>query len=236
MNKLTCIIVDDEPAAIRLLEKHVIKVPLLDLKTTFNRPLEALNFLEANKVDLIFLDIQMPQLTGIQLSKILGPDVQIIFTTAYSEFALDSYEVDAIDYLLKPISFERFYRAVNKLKTDSGGVLDAAVVAEDYLFVKTDAKHNFKKVFLKNLKFIEGLKNYVSLQLDTEQIITHSTMKHLIERLPTSEFYQIHKSFIVALSHIERIENDSVWIQNRQLPIGNTYRKTFFEAINDRKL
>ena len=236
MTKLRCIIVDDEPAAIRLLEKFISKVSFLELNASFTKPLEALAYLESNALDLIFLDVQMPQLTGIQLSKIINPQTQIIFTTAYSEFALESYDVNALDYLLKPIAFERFYKAVNKLQTDTDASLEEAIVADNYLFVKTDAKHSFKKVFLKDLKFIEGLKNYVSLQINAEQIITQSTMKHLIERLPSSDFQQIHKSFIVALSHIERIENDAVWIQGRQLPIGNTFRKGFFEAVNSKKL
>ncbi len=236
MSKSHCIIVDDEPAAIRLLEKFIEKISYLELKATFTRPLEALAFLESNSVDLIFLDVQMPQLTGIQLSKIISPQTQIIFTTAYSEFALDSYEVDALDYLLKPISFERFYKAISKLRTESDTLLKEAVIADNYLFVKTDAKHSFKKLFLKDLKFVEGLKNYVSLQLEEEQVITQSTLKSLMERLPSKDFIQVHKSYIVALAHIERIDNDTVWIHNRQLPIGNTFRKVFFESVNERKL
>lgn len=236
MTELKCIIIDDEPAGIRLLEKFISKVGYLSLKDTFTKPLDALAFLESQSIDLIFLDIQMPQITGIQLSKIINPKTQIIFTTAYSEFALDSYEVDAVDYLLKPIPFERFYKALNKLKVDDNSLFHGAVVSENYLFVKTDAKHSFKKVYLKELQFIEGLKNYVSLQLENEQIITQSTMKHLMERLPSTDFQQIHKSFIVAMSSIKRIDNDSVWIHERQLPIGNTYRKHFFEVVNKRKL
>ncbi|EDP72680.1 hypothetical protein FBALC1_16302 [Flavobacteriales bacterium ALC-1] len=236
MQKLNCIIVDDEPAAIRLLERYVADVPFLILQKTFTKPLEALAFIESNSVDLVFLDVQMPQLTGVQLSKIINPNTKIIFTTAYSEFALDSYEVAAVDYLLKPIAFERFYKAVLKVQSvDSESVLSNKD-AEDYIFIKTDGKHNFNKVFLEGILFIEGLKNYVSVQLKKEQIITYSTLKHLSERLPSYQFIQIHKSYIIALSHIDKIENDAVWIQGKQLPIGNTYRKKFFEIINKRQL
>lgn len=237
MQKRTCIIIDDEPAAIRLLERYVADVSFLELKNSFTKPLEALSFLESNPVDLVFLDIQMPQITGLQLSKIMAPNTQIIFTTAYPEFALDSYEVSAIDYLLKPFSFERFYKAILKMQSNlKSNIAPQESNVEDYLFIKTDGKHNFNKVFINEVIYIEGLKNYVSIQLEKEQIITYSTLKHLVERLPNSEFIQIHKSYIIALSHLDKIENDAVWIHSKQLPIGNTYRKSFFEAINNRQL
>ncbi|WP_422106429.1 LytR/AlgR family response regulator transcription factor [Winogradskyella sp.] len=236
MQKLSCIIVDDEPAAIRLLERYIADVPFLNFLTSFTKPLEALAYLESNSVDLVLLDVQMPQLTGVQLSKIINPKTKIIFTTAYSEFALHSYEVAAVDYLLKPIAFERFYKAVSKVLPSEREVLVSNGDTEAYIFIKTDGKHNFNKVFLEDILFVEGLKNYVSVQLKEEQIITYSTLKHLSERLPNNQFIQIHKSYILALAHITRIENDAVWIEERQLPIGNRYRKSFFEMINRRQL
>ena len=236
MQELKCIIIDDEPAAIRLLERFVSDIPFLALQETFTKPLEALAFLEAHPVDLVFLDVQMPQVTGIQLSKIIKPETQIIFTTAYSEFALESYEVTAVDYLLKPIAFERFYKAALKAQSKFSISEKQSKTTNDYIFIKTDGKHNFNKVFLDNILCIEGLKNYVSIQLKNEQIITYSTLKHLSERLPKSQFIQIHKSHIIALSHIHKIDNDSVWIGSKQLPIGNTFRKKFFETINKKQL
>ena len=236
MQELNCIIVDDEPAAIRLLERYVTDVPFLNLQSTFTKPLEALAYVEANSIDLVFLDVQMPQLTGVQLSRIINPKTRIIFTTAYSEFALDSYEVSAVDYLLKPIAFERFYKAVSKLQTADAESTSSNKDADDYIFIKTDGKHNFNKVFIEDILFIEGLKNYVSVQLKNEQIITYSTLKHLSERLSNNNFVQIHKSYIIALNHIDKIENDAVWTKGKQLPIGNTYRKIFFEVINKRQL
>ena len=236
MQKLNCIIVDDEPAAIRLLERYVADVPFLNLQSTFTKPLEALTYIESNTIDLVFLDVQMPQLTGVQLSRIINPKTKIIFTTAYSEFALDSYEVAAVDYLLKPIAFERFYKAVSKVQSVDSETVLTTKDTDDYIFVKTDGKHNFNKVFLEDILFIEGLKNYVSVQLKGEQIITYSTLKHLSERLSDKNFIQIHKSYIVALNHIDKIENDAVWVHEKQLPIGNTYRKRFFEIINKRQL
>lgn len=237
MQTLNCVVIDDEPAAIRLLERYVADVSFLKLKASHTKPLEALSYIETEAIDLVFLDIQMPQITGLQLSKIMSSKTQIIFTTAYPEFALDSYDVAAVDYLLKPFSFERFYKAVLKAKSKFQNKSPQETTSnEDYLFIKTDGKHNFNKVFIQDIKYIEGLKNYVSIQLKDEQIITYSTLKHLAERLPSSQFIQIHKSYIINLAHIDKIENDAVWINTTQLPIGNTFRKSFFEAINNRQL
>jgi len=240
MSKLIkCIIVDDEPAAIRLLEKYVAKVSFLHLDNTFTKPLEALAYLEKNTIDLVFLDIQMPEITGIQLSKIMTRNTDVIFTTAYSEFALESYNVSAVDYLLKPIEFERFYKAVSKLQEvalRSSSDVRQNQKEDDFFFFKTDGKNKFAKVFLKDILFVEGLKNYVSVQLKNEQIITYNTLKNLRENLPETQFFQIHKSFIISLKHIDKIDNDSVWIGTRQLPIGNTYRKAFFNTIADNQI
>lgn len=233
---LTCIIVDDEPPAIRLLEKYVEKIPSLELVKTFTKPLEVLHYLEGNSVDVIFLDIQMPEITGIQLSKIINQNTHVIFTTAYPEFALESYDVAAMDYLLKPIEFERFYKAVKKIQPKdltSGG---SASAENKYIFFKTDGKNKFKKVFLTDVLFFQGLKNYVAVQLEDEQIITYSTLKHILGMLPTQNFIQVHKSYIVSIEQIDQIENDAIWIKNRQVPIGNTYRKNFFEKINSKEI
>lgn len=232
---LKCIIVDDEPPAIRLLEKYIAKVHFLSLESTFTNPLEALKHLNTNEVDLVFLDIQMPEITGIQLSKIINSNIKIIFTTAYPQFAIESYDVAAVDYLLKPIDFERFYSAVNKINKETP-VNNEISNSESYLFVKTDGKNNFVKIFLKDILYVEGLKNYLSIQLKNEQIITYGTLKHLSESLPKNEFIQIHKSFIIALKHIDKIDNQSAWINNSELPIGNTYKKIFFEEVSKKKL
>lgn len=233
MNKqLKCVIVDDEPPAIRLLVKHLEKVSFLVLIKTFTNSLEALQFIEKNEIDLLFLDVQMPELTGIQLSKIIDKKTNIIFTTAYSQFALESYEVAAVDYLLKPIEFERFYKAVSKINTSSftqENLLEPTNSA--FFFFKTDGKNKFSKVFLDDILYIESLKNYIAIQLKDEQIITYSTLKSIKESLPENTFIQTHKSFIVALKHIDKIDNDSVWIQKKELPIGNTYKKLFFEVV-----
>lgn len=233
---LTCIIVDDEPPAIRLLERYVNKIPNLELLNTFTKPLEVLAFLENNEVDIVFMDIQMPEITGIQLSKIIQKKIHVIFTTAYPEFALESYNVDAMDYLLKPIEFERFYKAVKKVRPVKTISTQNRTSENAYIFFKTDGKNKFKKVFLNEVLYFQGLKNYVSVQLQEEQIITYSTLKNIMEMLPTEDFIQVHKSYIISIEQIDQIENDAIWIKNRQVPIGNTFRKSFFNRINNNEV
>lgn len=232
---LTCIIVDDEPPAIRLLEKYVAKVSFLELVTSTTKPLEALQILEKSPVDLVFLDIQMPELSGIQLSKIINDKTKIIFTTAYPQFALESYDVSAVDYLLKPFEFERFYKAVlklNELKTE----ITKTTTSDDFLFVKTDGKNNFEKVYTNDILYVEGLKNYVAIHLADKQIITYNTLKNIEESLPTSMFIKTHKSYIISLAHITKTDSNSVYINQTDIPIGDTYKKAFFDRIQERKL
>ncbi|BDD04009.1 LytR/AlgR family response regulator transcription factor [Aureibacter tunicatorum] len=229
-----CIIVDDEPPAIRLMEKFIEKVNFLTVEETFTNPLKALQYVEANQVDVIFLDIQMPEISGIQLSKLISQDIKVIFTTAYSQFALESYDMGAVDYLLKPVSFDRFYKAVMKLQESK--MTDAITVTEEYFFVKTDGKNKFVKIFLKDILFVEGLKNYVSIQLKDEKIITYSSLKSFYESLPSQGFIQVHKSFIASIKNISKIDNDLIWIDEHELPLGNTYKKAFFEKIMENQL
>ncbi|WP_299242184.1 LytTR family DNA-binding domain-containing protein [uncultured Aquimarina sp.] len=229
----TCVIIDDEPAAIRLLEKYITKISFLEVKNTFINPLEGLKYLESERIDLVLLDIQMPEITGIQLSKIIDKKTKIIFSTAYPQFALDSYEVAAIDYLLKPIEFERFYTAVSKIKSGNTTKVSVDNSTEDFFFFKTDGKNKYAKVFLKDIRYIESLKNYIAIHLDDQQIITYNTLKHFKETLPASSFIQIHKSYIISIKHIDKIDNDSIWIHDQELPIGNTYRKLFFDTIGN---
>jgi len=235
LKSLKCIIVDDEPPAIRLLEKYVAKTSFLELVATTTNSLEALQLIENNDVDLLFLDIQMPNLTGIQLSKIVKGKVKIIFTTAYPQFALESYELNAIDYLLKPFEFERFYQAALKVKSEDKVIVEKAKLNE-FIFIKTGNKNSFEKVYIKDICYIEGLKNYVAIHLKDKQIITYNTLKHIEDYLINNDFIKTHKSFIISINHIDKTTTDSVFINNNELPIGDTYRKTFFELINNKKL
>ncbi|WP_108869981.1 LytR/AlgR family response regulator transcription factor [Aquimarina aquimarini] len=232
---LRCLIVDDEPPAIRLLENYVSKVSFLELTATTTKALEALHHIESKNIDLVFLDIQMPDLSGIQLSKIIKDKVQIIFTTAYPQFALEGYDLNAVDYLLKPFEFERFYQAVLKVKPTTIDI-DASSSTKESLFIKTDGKNNYEKAYIDEILYVEGLKNYVAIHLPNKQIITYSTLKHIENTLPKNRFIKIHKSYIVAINHIQKTDSLHVYINDKTLPIGDTYRKAFFEIIAKKKL
>lgn len=233
--KFKCIIVDDEPPATRILEKYVEKVSFLEKVGVFNDSMTALAFLNSNAVDVIFLDIQMPQLTGLQLSKIISKDIKVIFTTAYPDFALEGFELNAIDYLLKPIPFERFYQAVSKLNTTIKTEVQNNS-QPNFIFIKTDGKNKFAKVFLSNILYVESLQNYVCIHTLNEQFITHSSLKNVIESLPQNDFVQIHKSYIIALKQIESTDSFSVFINSKELPIGATFKDAFFARIEENKI
>jgi len=231
--KLTCIIVDDEPPAIRLLEKYVESIPSLEKLAVFSDSLQALEFLNTNSVDVVFLDIQMPQLTGLQLSKIIGNNVKIIFTTAYPDFALEGFDLNATDYLLKPIAFERFYKAVSKLSPESKTDQAQHSIANEYIFIRTDGKNKFTKVFLDDIHYIEALQNYVSIRTTNGAIITHSSLKNILDLMPANHFTQIHRSYVVAIKHIDTTDSFSVFIKEKELPLGNTYKEAFFKRIGE---
>ncbi|GAA4273920.1 LytTR family DNA-binding domain-containing protein [Aquimarina gracilis] len=233
--RIRCVIVDDEPPAIRLLKKYIEKVSFLELAATTTNPLEALQILEKENIDLVFLDIQMPNLTGIQLSKIIRERIKIIFTTAYPQFAIESYDLNATDYLLKPFEFERFYKAVKKVETTKNDI-EKQHISNDFVFVKTDGKNNFEKVKIGDILYIEGLKNYVALHLKSNQIITYNTLKSIKENLPVTDFVQIHKSFIISIHHIEKTTSTTIQINNKELPVGDTYRADLFKLLNDYRL
>lgn len=231
MNNLRCLIVDDEAPAIRLLESYVKKVPFLELVATSSNPIDAIAIIEREELDLIFLDIQMPAITGIQLSKIVSDKVNVIFTTAYPQFAIESYELNAVDYLLKPFEFERFYTAISKVKPKNDKKNQSNT--EDFIFIKTDGKNNFEKVFLKDILYIESLKNHICIHTQENQIITYNTLKNFEAQLPSDSFVKIHKSYIVSIKSIVKTNSLEVFISTgKELPIGDTYKKDFFDKIN----
>lgn len=235
---LTCIIIDDEPPAIRVLQKYVGQLPDLDCVATANSSIKALQLIELHQPDLLFLDIQMPELTGIQLSAILKDRVKIVFTTAYAQFALEGFELNVVDYLLKPISFERFIKSVEKVRqqVQSSGSIERKSEQEDFFFVKTDGKNRFKKIRLDEIYYLESIKNYVILHTGDGQVVTYNTLKYFEENLPVNQFVKIHKSFLVSLHHIEKTDTNEVWVLGKELPLGDTYKVDFFEKINRRML
>jgi len=231
-------VIDDEHLAIQLLENHISKVSFLQLTSTFQNPLDAVINITANPVDLIFLDIQMPQLNGVQFMKLLQNRAQVIITSAYQEYAIEGFENNVVDYLLKPISFERFFKAVEKahnLKNPSQKLEKAPELTAKggYIFIKVETK--MVRVELDDILFIEGLKNYVSIYTKNQRIITLQVMKQLEEILVPNRFVRVHKSYIVALDKINSIERQEITINDRIIPIGITYQEHFFKLLETRK-
>ncbi|MEL5893485.1 LytTR family DNA-binding domain-containing protein [Bacteroides sp. GD17] len=235
---MNCIIVDDEPLAREAIELLVKDITYLSLTGTFNNAASAAGFMEEHTVDLIFLDIQMPGITGIDFAKKISKRTLIIFTTAYSEYALDSYEVDAIDYLIKPVEPERFRKATDKALSYHSLLLqeekeNIEPAADDYFFVKSDRK--YFKVNFEDILFVEGLKDYVILQLEEQRIITRMNLKAMYELLPKSLFLRVNKSYVVNTARIEAFDNNDIFIKTHEIAIGNSYRDSFFEEFVMRK-
>ena len=238
--KLNCVIIEDEPLARNLITEYVKKVPSLNLLNAFSNPLEALEALRTLSVDILFLDVQMPEITGISLLKVLKKRPLVVLTTAYSEYALEGYELDVADYLLKPITFERFLKSVDKimlrLEADPKPVVTASetVASPAFVFVKDGTK--LVKVRLDEILYVEGLKDYVTIHTTSQKITTLQRMKALEEQLPADKFIRIHNSYIVALDAIDVIQKNEVSIGSVSLPIGDTYRKSFKEFIDKKHI
>jgi two-component system, LytTR family, response regulator len=235
---MTCLIVDDEPLARNLLTQYVAKIPSLTLVKACQNPLEALEILRESSVDILFLDVQMPEITGIGLLKILQKKPYIILTTAYSDYALEGYELEVMDYLLKPITFERFLKAVDKAttrlsldkSTENLPIKDNLTEpSQPFMFVKDGTK--LVKVRLKDILYIEGLKDYVIIYTQNQKIVTLQRLKVLETQLPENLFMRVHNSYIIALEWIDVVHKESVQIGKVQIPISDTYRKNFKEFI-----
>lgn len=237
---IRCLVVDDEPLALDILEDYIRKVPFLTLVKTTTSAIEGLSLVQSDAIDLVFLDVQMPELTGIQFLKIINGKCDVILTTAYSQYALDGYELDVVDYLLKPIAFDRFYKAAQKVlqNNGNGNVIPqeqtSASNSRDFIFVKTE--HKIQKIYLDDILYIEGLKDYISIFTKTERIITLQNMKKMEESLPAKSFIRVHKSYIVAIGKIESIERSRIQIGEKIIPIGDTYREYFFKQIEDKNI
>ncbi|HEY8781648.1 MAG TPA: LytTR family DNA-binding domain-containing protein [Mucilaginibacter sp.] len=244
---IRCLIVDDEPLALHILEDYISKIPFLQLVKATTNPIEALTIVQEKGADLVFLDVQMPELSGIQFLRIANGKAKVILTTAYPQYALEGYELDVIDYLLKPIAFDRFFKAVQKAQT----VMQPPVVAgakptqmepqqqqqdflSDFIFVKTE--HKIQKVYLNNILFIEGLKDYISIFTPAERIITLQNMKKMEDALPSKYFIRVHKSYIVSVNKIDSIERSRIFIGDKIIPVGDTYREEFFKVIDGKNI
>jgi DNA-binding LytR/AlgR family response regulator len=236
---ITCLVVDDEQGAIDILTQYIERTPFLKLIDTTTDPLEVLEIMQKQKIDLLFMDIRMPHLSGLDLAKMITGKCKIIFTTAYSEFAIQGYENNALDYLLKPIPFQRFLTAAQKaLNKDIDAKIDwqPNELEEDYIFVKTENKGKMVKVNFKDITYVEGLKNYISIYTKDNRIVTLLNIKDLQNRLPDKKFMRVHRSYIVALEQIKAVDGNQILINNMKayIPLGDTYRKRFFDTLSEK--
>jgi len=237
---MNCIIIDDEPAAIDVLKFHLSNTPFVVLKKSFRDPLDALEYLQKHSVDLLFLDINMPKLSGISFPKFLQNPPLIIFTTAYSEYALESYELKAVDYLLKPIEFDRLLQAVMKAKEVLNQNKEEVTinpstsndVSEQTVFIKSGSE--FHQLSIQNIKYIESDGNYVTFHTTKRSILARYKLSEVVDILPSHLFIRIHRSFIIALKHIETIKKHCVTIDETEIPISSKYREGFFIMIEDK--
>ncbi|MEE1945770.1 LytTR family DNA-binding domain-containing protein [Pedobacter sp. KR3-3] len=219
---MIAIAIDDEPIALDIVASHASKVPFLDLRASFNNAFEAITYLQQNKVDLIFLDIKMPDISGIDFLKALSKPPMVIFTTAYSEHAVQSFELDAVDYLLKPFSLSRFLKACNKAKELFDLRAQTPSQQSDFIFVKDGYEQ--VKVWLKDINYVEASGNYTQFHLAGNKLISSRiTINELAEILPTAQFVRTHRAFIIAKDKISKYDRNQVWIDEKTIPIGTTY-------------
>ncbi|WKN42747.1 LytR/AlgR family response regulator transcription factor [Tunicatimonas pelagia] len=245
---IRCVAVDDEPLALNLVQSYIEKVPFLTLVEACESAYEAMDLLSDHPIDLILLDINMPDLSGIQFVKTLSHPPAVIFTTAYEQYALEGYELNVVDYLLKPFSFERFLKAVNKVKPDQFTTSTAKASsnqtplpapqtdsASDYMLVRVE--HNIVKVSLNDILYIEGYKDYVKVYTTTEKpLLTIKSMKDVEGMLSGKGFIRVHRSYIVALNKIDSLRNNRIMVHEKNIPVGETYREQFYEKFIEGKL
>ncbi len=241
---LRCLVVDDEQAALNVLTNYISKTPFLELAGTFLDPIAALEVVYREQIDILFLDIHMPEISGLEFIKLLRGRTKVILTTAYSQYALEGFELDVVDYLLKPVPFDRFLRAVQKVKETKPVPQERLANPEhintlvnkpsqpDHVFVKVDGK--IVKVRFEEILYIEGLGNYVSIYTATGRLVTLSTMKEVEEYLPEKEFIRVHRSHIIALAKVEYIEGNQVFLgKDIAVSLGETYRERFFKLLEE---
>jgi two-component system, LytTR family, response regulator len=240
--KINCIAIDDEPLALDIIKDYCSKVAFLNLLKTFDNAIESIEYIRSNKVDLIFLDIQMEELTGIQLLNALKYRPFVIFTTAYERYAIQGFELDVVDYMLKPISFERFIKGVNKvferMQIDAGGEKPETGKAKPaeatFFFVKTETR--MERIENNDVLYVEGMGDYWRIVTKTRRIMTLMNAKKLEEVLHEPQFCRVHKSFFIALDKIESIERNRIKISDQYIPVSETYHKAFFDLVERKKL
>ena len=233
MKNISCLIIEDEPNAVQLLESYISRVPFLARAMSFYDPLAAMEWLRSNHADLIFLDINLPGINGLEFASLLPRDQKIIFTTAYAAYALDSFSFRVLDYLLKPITFQRFMQSMQKLDLDIQPTEKNDRAEQSFLFVKSGKK--IFRIEYASILFIEGVKEYIAIHTETEKILAYKRMKEMAEVLPES-FVRIHNSYIINLRHVRKSEQSSVQIRDEWLPVSNSYKDIFQNKIRQRLL
>lgn len=236
--KLKCAIVDDEPLALNLMESYVKKTPFLELNGKYHSAVTAINGLKENPVELLFLDIQMPDLNGLEFSKMLPKEIRVIFTTAFNQYAIDGFKVNALDYLLKPINYNEFLSAANKalewftLTRQNETNASTSSGNEDFIYVKSDYK--LKQIRLDDILYIEGLKDYLKIYVENEPkpILSLISMKNMEERLPSPRFMRVHRSYIVQMNKIRTIDKGQIIFGKNRIPISDTYKNEISDYLN----
>lgn len=237
---IKCVIIDDEQPAINVLVNYIKRVPYLQLVGTAKNPIQGIELINSTKAELVFLDIQMDEMSGIDVIKVLTDNVKVIFCTAYSEFAVTSYELNAVDYLMKPIPFDRFASAIKKISSlnITSLVNEPVITSNDYIFVKTEQKGKMVKIDLDDIDFIEAMNNYIAFYRGNSKTLVYSTMKEIEGHLPSSKFIRIHKSYIIAINKITTVDNNCIILKNRseQIPISLTYKTAFMQMLTNKVL
>jgi DNA-binding LytR/AlgR family response regulator len=227
---ITAIAIDDEPPALKIIENFCAKLDTVNLVKTFTKPQEALKYLRKYPVDLLFLDIQMPSLSGLNFYKEIEQVSMVIFTTAFSEYAVEGFNLNAIDYLLKPFTVERFMIAVNKANEFHAYTHQKEKSRQEYLFIRVD--YSLVKLKISDILLIEGLDDYLQIFLaDQKKIVPRMTMKAIMSKLPAEEFIRVHRSFIVPLARIEQVRNKVILTGGREIPLGSSYEQEFFKVF-----
>ncbi len=233
MRKINCLIIDDEPLALELIEGYVVKTPFLELKGKCFSAFEAMAILNTEKIDLVFLDIQMPDMNGVDFSKTLSPDIKIIFTTAFKDYAFEGFKVNAVDYLLKPFNYPEFLKAAHKVVERLGFSEEKKETpyTDDFIFVKSEYKQI--KINLNDVLYFEGLKDYIKIWVSSQPkpILTLMSLKTLEHELPSTKFMRIHRSFIIALDKIESIERSQIIINKERITVAEQYKEKFQEFL-----
>ena len=233
--KVNCLLIDDEPLALRVLENHIEKIPWLNVVKTCTSPLEGLEELKKNKIELIFLDIQMPELSGLDFMEALSSKPAVIFTTAYRQFAADAFDLDGLDYLIKPIGFPRFMKAVNKYVERYASANDLPIPrhpdGDDKRFFFIRQGRKMVKVFIGEIEYIESLKDYVQIYVGEKRYVYKARISNLEEELQDEQFIRVHKSYLVPVSRIESVSPTEINIGGKEIPIGRTYRQMVMKRL-----